>query len=182
MNIDWSKAPEGATHFDPVDQNHLRQLGGIAQCWNKRERCWIDKGWQYPDDLSTMPRLIARPVPWNGEGLPPVGTICAFCRFPATPEAEWQKVKIVAHWSEGLQVPVAVFMSTSFAPQADQAIAECFRPIRTAEQIEAEERDAAYKGMVDDLSAAIGISNINRRECDVMHALAEAGYRKQVQP
>ena len=72
-DIDWSKAPEGATHKHPF-------------AWYKRvEDKWFfvpngAEDWkpsihQWTDDEFTAVRPTEQPQ-WNGEGLPPVGTVC----------------------------------------------------------------------------------------------------------
>jgi len=110
----------------------------------------------------------------RNEALPTVGTVCGFCRFPNVPECEWQKVVIVAHWTEGLENPLAIFMSTSFSPQADQAVAKCFQPLLTVEQIAADEREAIIQQLEIDTDWIL-----DRNSCE---AVIAAGYRKQVQP
>lgn len=172
MNIDWSKAPEGATHWDPVDRNHLRQLGEITQCWIEAEQSWTCKGWQYPDDLSTMPRLIKRPA-WNGEGLPPVGTVCEY--KPSQLAGEWKEVEVIAHFMS--KIMVAAFIPTGDGIKTvSQAIARCFRPLRTAEQIAAEEREKAVHEILSHMRG------VDRDKVEMAMSIYDAGYRKQVQP
>ena len=78
---------------------------------------WVEKGWKYPDDLSTMDRLLLRPQ-WTGEGLPPVGTVCEFAGFnpeetlPTDPRVGDQ-VTVIAHFMSG-SFEVAAF--TFYAP------------------------------------------------------------------
>lgn len=177
MSIDWSKAPEGATHWDPVDCNYLRQLGEIAQCWHEREHGWTCKGWQYPDDLSIMPRLIKRPA-WSGEGLPPVGL----------------KVECLIHGNGGWCELTMKYRSTDFSvferadgeefplwnPQYSN-----FRSIRTAEDIAEAQRNADLNEMVrcvkDYPAGRHGAHHIAqlRIQEEACINLYDAGYRKQ---
>ena len=82
--VDWSLAPDDATHFGPSTKD-----------W---EPCWMKKignhwyGWLYPTDTkwdyladassnqSRISMLVKRPQPkpWSGpeDGLPPAGTVC----------------------------------------------------------------------------------------------------------
>jgi len=85
---------------------------------------------------------------WNGEGLPPVGTVCEFDGFnpeetlPTDPRVGDQ-VTVIAHFMSG-SFELAAF--TFHAPpefkylRVAQGAYGCFRPIRTPEQIAAEER------------------------------------------
>ena len=68
--IDWSKAPAYATHYQA-------ETHGVFECWlkpghsvrvSRREQDWREDG--YADDLIAT-SAIKRP--WSGEGLPPVG-------------------------------------------------------------------------------------------------------------
>jgi hypothetical protein len=103
--IDWSKAPEGATH------------------------------------------LIERPQTWNGEGRPPVGTVCL-----TEHEGEEFSVEILAYGKHGYDDAVLVARRIGNRPGVMHGwIAnQCdFRPIRTAEQLTAEERNTAIDKMLD---------------------------------
>ena len=164
-----SKIPEGATHTAP-DKTYRRKVG-------KYWLTYADGDWIFVEGAAPQHYTPIQAEPeWSGEGLPPVGAVCAFCRLPDTPESEWQKVEVVAHWSKGLKNPVAIFMSTSFAPQADQAIAKCFRPLPTAEQVAAEEREKAIKEICIDA----GSPEMTPGQLKVAEKLYMAGYRKQV--
>lgn len=166
MIVDWSDAPEdcvgalvakvGNSHFPKVtfvrlaifEQGRVRGVSceGVSLCAYLDMWAWEDR-------------------PWKGAGLPPVGTVCEnqFC-------SRWKEVKIIAHDDER-----AVFRLN----EGDQesyfggSIGE-FRPIRTPEQIAAEERTAAIKEMVS-------ACHYSGSECTVTDctALYDAGYRKQ---
>lgn len=128
----------------------------------------------------SRPRYV--PKPWTGEGLPPEGLICEFARFPKTKEPKWAHVRILAHLiDDRLSGPVAVFLPLSGSAQCDQAVAECFRPIRTAEQIAAEKRKIAIWEMACD--CGYGHNEDHGFEVSPIFAAAyDKGYRKQVQP
>lgn len=171
MEIDWSKAPAGTTHWDPVDRNHLMQFGKVAMMWDI-SKGWIKKGWQYPDDLSTMPRLIARPV-WNGEGLPPAGTVCELRNVAAG--TAWSEATIVfasrnvVVW-DWVGEPMVNGLCTAYAHAVEM------RPVRTPEQIAAEEREEEVKAM----TALNPDENPNQALTKwLCEALYDAGYRKQ---
>ena len=78
--IDWSKAPEGATHFDPSDDQGMPWMKFDNGRWYA-----FDGGWLGPlgaDDEfikdNAGAHCIPRPTQWRGpeDGLPPVGTVC----------------------------------------------------------------------------------------------------------
>lgn len=103
-------------------------------------------------------------VEWTGEGLPPVGTICE-CHLPGelTNNYSWVEAKVI--WHNG-PTECAVVRSTSKLAWCDE-----FRPIRTPEQIAAEERE----------KNAIAMCRATQGAHDWMEAfrmLHDAGYRK----
>lgn len=133
MDIDWSKAPEGATHYcvGSLDNTHWRDYS------EDRAKYWLEGEWHSHPFTSAqclaIPGDIARPV-WNGEGLPPVGTACEV-QHPEKPDT-WCKCTILVWDSE-----CAVFSADANYPFAydGNGYPESFRPIRTPEQIAAEE-------------------------------------------
>lgn len=187
--IDWSKAPEGATHKYP---------GG---CWYKVDIkeifVWIGGRWAGPcsrkkyEDDGSLSKMIARnpEVQWSGEGLPPVGVVCEFHGGEGDPQDPWHpslkdgaEVTVIAHYNNmGTDVAVFTFLDSRelvYGMQVDQADDSCFRPIRTQEQIAAEEREKAVSEMAI-IALAGGNDVIPKIWLDRLH---EAGYRKQVQP
>lgn len=172
--IDWSKAPEGcigrgnigAGHFyvwfsdrwyEYVDSNH----GGrhyFGDIYVYREK-----------DIVSRTHRPAAPS-WPGEGLPPVGVVC---ELRCLPVGGWGKAEIkymsetqcVWRWLRedgGYQVELA---------EVPDVTRMAFRPIRTQEQIAADEREAAVNGML--CYDALGGSRRGLAE-----ALYDAGYRK----
>lgn len=184
--IDWSKAPEGATHFGVENEFYF-------SAWYKVEGeqilSYTEDGsmWREATDSCVFPKvssLSARPEQWSGEGLPPVGTVCEFAGFnpeetlPSDPMIG-DRVTVIAHFKSG-SIDVAAF--TFFAPpefeylQVGQGAHGCFRPIRTPEQIEAEKREEEVKAMM----ALNPDENPNQALTKwLCEALYDAGYRKQ---
>ena len=189
MNPDWSKAPQ-ATHYTPGNPEEglnavywrvvegvtvkawaVRSSGSIAEC---SLSCAFDLN--RPDAIVKV---------WDGEGLPPVGTVCEFAGFnpeetmPTDPRVGDQ-VTVIAHFMSG-SFEVAAF--TFYAPpefeylQVAQGAYGCFRPVRTPEQIAADERAANIEAM----RADIGWKAPYLGPCPVA-LLYDAGYRKQSQP
>ncbi|SFP92801.1 hypothetical protein SAMN03159489_02207 [Pseudomonas sp. NFPP07] len=112
---------------------------------------------------------------WSGEGLPPVGTVCEHKRVH-----EWQKVEVFAVKPNynGSHTALFTYENGCWAGCAEPSF---FRPIRTPEQIAAEERKACIDRMVSILFEEKGDSTgpLERGYCE---ALYNAGYRKQVAP
>lgn len=89
-------------------------------------------------------------VEWTGKCLPPVGTVCEHHKLGRSiTTGDETIVKIIAHITDDNRIsPVAVYMPCEGnPPYVGQGTADAFRPIRTPEQIAAEERDASIKEM-----------------------------------
>lgn len=104
-------------------------------------------------------------VEWNGEGLPPVGTVCEYY----ADEDDWRRCEVVAH--RGEMAVVWANANHIFSSQGG-----VLRPIRTPEQIAAEER----KKIEDEIQDIC--TNAENNGKPYFKALYEAGYRKQVAP
>ena len=191
MDIDWSKAPKGATHFSPSDEDYL-------SCWCKWVGSqlfgWLADGDSKWDRLHGQERdkekirdMIARPTyeEWNGEGLPPVGMVCEF-KIPEEFDgvSPWRselrnghRVEIIHHYDTGINKCAVFKFKVAFGHLVEQAAADCFRPIRTPEQIAAEEREAEINRMV--ATAKMLDKGWARKVCA---SLYDAGYRKQAAP
>nr|WP_314569253.1 hypothetical protein [uncultured Pseudomonas sp.] len=189
MNIDWSKAPEGTTHFGPetssycaawyrVDEDEV--VSYLELDSTDSELKPAIHGSAYYHSLEDLER------PWNGEGLPPVGTVCEFAGF--NPEettfddpSVGDTVTVIAHYLSGC-VQVAAFTYNCAANFGALNVAQgahgCFRPIRTAEQIAAEERDRAINEMVFG-ACSCEPDGGNTSAFMICGYLYDAGYRKQ---
>ena len=137
--IDWSKAPEWAV------AHALFGFNGVSEVWVGEDK------WQHVDQSKAFPYgggvsdarhnptrerfefETLRPAPWNGEGLPPVGTTCE-TSFTDIEGSSWRDVIILAHGAR------RIFLRENSGDEFAQRIDECeFRPFRTPEQIAAEE-------------------------------------------
>lgn len=113
-------------------------------------------------------------VDWDGTGLPPVGTVCEWLMDH---DELWKTVEIrylskhtilCAMRSEERDDP-------EFALSPDGQI---FRPLRTPEQIAADERSTAIVEMVRDMM--VGLVAAGNGDFERAEKLYSAGYRKQV--
>jgi len=169
VEIDWSKAPPHATHWCPG--NAKIEPGWIYNPGGEYYSCYADKGLEH---IPAFPewrkaRLVPRPSEptWDGEGLPPVGTVC---EFTSNGGRNWREASVLF-----LDEQVILLRGYMLFKLADPDID--FRPIRTPEQIAAEERLKAIDEM-----AEVYRSNFEGHVKDGCQALYDAGYRKQVQP
>jgi len=95
-DIDWSKAPEGATHKHPfgwykrVDGNWFFVPNG-AEDWKPSIHQWTDN-----EFLAVRP---TEQLKWNGEGLPPIGTEVEYLTLELKAEGftQYLKGKILAY-------------------------------------------------------------------------------------
>lgn len=175
MEIDWNKAPEGATHHHAQTQTtseHWRKDGFFCNVGFETD------GWQTEHFPLPLSRYTTRKEEWTGDGLPPVGTVCEYNDMQPTAfvpyDLKWSQVRIVARDKQGEHF-FAVFSSVSGYHGNHRP--ECFRPIRTAEQIAAEERKSGIELFIADLRKVKGCGFYSHAE-----DLWDMGYRKQVQP
>ncbi|MCO2927972.1 hypothetical protein FA260_33335 [Pseudomonas aeruginosa] len=159
MSIDWNTAPEGATHWEPAGPE-------FNEGWMKKEgNGWFFWGlgaeWKYGGDVSAEREATfeARPQEaWDGQGLPPVGTNCEY-----RSNDRWLQCEVVAHRNNA-----AVVLNHHY--EADFVPPQDLRPIRTPEQIAAEEREKA----IEEMCFAEETLTVKQAK-----ALYEAGYRRQ---
>lgn len=117
---------------------------------------------------------------WNGEGLPPVGTVCEVEVATDTDSMDkrpegWHRTTILAHYAPyGDEFKVAI---CPVDRKIYQRIAECFRPIRTPEQIAKQERSKACDKMYGVILDKVAHDRRNNGS-DICEALYDAGYRK----
>jgi hypothetical protein len=121
--------------------------------------------WQVAVDAVNEPKVTE----WNGEELPPVGTVCEFMKHssPPSPEGQWA-VGDIRYVSD-----CTVIIGGDKCEHVHHPRNCSFRPIRTPEQIAAEERLKAIDEM-----AAVYKSNYEGHVKDGCQALYDAGYRK----
>lgn len=166
--IDWSKAPVNATHARPYTGGvdfYRRNDGGMWTYWNENR-------WDYAVGTDES-CCVARPVPWTGEGLPPVGIDCETLWSSTT--GEYVAVRVVGHDEDRAVVRfIGGDRKGEYDSdrQHDQYGYPIFRPMRSAEERAAEQ---ALNQFIDELTK---VTCIRRGEAKLIY---EAGYRK-VQP
>ena len=175
MNVDWSKAPEGATHH--VDGGWYKKMVGKWYYWFEVEQGWIDTKYTDPENFSWWGRRVERPAApqWNGEGLPPVGTVCMV--YPHN--TLWGFSSTSGHRREILayHCDFVWLGNDCMALESARIDKVDFKPFCTPEQIAAEERENDLNRMV--ATAQMLDKGWARKVCE---ALYDHGYRKQEQP
>lgn len=168
MKIDWNEAPD-ATHYDkrkgciPAFMRKAADGSG----WEFRQ---TNGGWMFYGTLTDeqVAKLKKRPAAWTGEGRPPVGTVC---EHRTGPGMSWSKSKVLAYGEK------KVFYQDYGGYEWSRPYDEIeFRPIRTPEQIAAEEREEAIRQMVEDTNVLTGVIADRRIMAGQLY---DAGWRKQ---
>lgn len=187
--IDWSKAPEGfPLWLEGTNEENRKHSGWYRDAGQVFEGAYGGQWRAFREGQFFTVYRNPGPLPWTGEGLPPVGTVCEHHKFglAITTGAE-TIVKIIAHITDDKRIsPVAVYMPCEGnPPYVGQGTADAFRPIRTPQQIAAEERDKAIADLYFTINWNEGRETwpiiSNGRKADYAKAI-DAGYRKQVQP
>lgn len=154
--IDWSKAPEGADKYNTY--NKLFYKGAQLDL-----QVFTHGGWKQSVFVKSDERFVCRPTTpsWSGEGLPPVGVDIEVLHELYG----WIGARVVGQDGEAAIVRTNDGYAGVFRHQ--------FRPIRTPEQIAADDREAA----IDEMLAATPApgSDISLRVCEKLY---DAGYRK----
>jgi hypothetical protein len=164
MTIDWSKAPEGATHCDESTSSP-QWYKKVAGGWHfEYDNCWYVSN-NKPDYNE---RLTPRPVvaAWRGpqDGLPPVGM-----EVEAQDGYSWKKGTVVARVWEACYGDMAIIQCEGFWAASD---ATGIRPIKTERERAIEEIEAVVK-------QAFCAQMYGEKASQVVAlALYDAGYRK----
>lgn len=163
--IDWSKAPEG---FSVWIQDLEPDLGSDLSGWHRElsDRYVGHEGGHWlKENEGEYFTAHHRPEKWSGEGLPPVGTVC---EGQVRGYGEWQKFTVLAHHNGHVWVAGDDGKHCMTVPPHGK-----FRPIRTPEQIAAEEREKVIAEML--AACPYPGSPVSRSDCEHLY---KAGYRK----
>lgn len=183
-----TRIPEGATHV-VADIYHLTESQKKS---NERYpyRKKVGSSWLAWCDFEWVPVVNADPSkyqalqkPWNGEGLPPVGTVCEAKMPPGLSREvtlgwEWRKVEVVKSGMDGAENECLVFDLETTRP----AWVDEFRPTRTPEQIAAEERKEQKQKWCRDTLFECGYLHPSLELSLLAQSMYDKGYRKQSAP
>ncbi|QOI04575.1 hypothetical protein [Pseudomonas savastanoi] len=180
MKIDWSKAPIGTTGAMVADFNGATVKRGeiewIPSSITPKGQYQVGAGaWVYHE----------APNPWNGEGPPPVGMACEYQVGGGT----WFECDIRYVTNPGPLETIEVVM---YAPHLKgEQVGEFgsgpgqvnFRPIRTAEQIAADERLHKIRNALAAIKASRHFPSDEARQnvmAATVEAMIDAGFVQQV--
>ncbi|RUF39981.1 hypothetical protein IPC1108_28315 [Pseudomonas aeruginosa] len=178
MSIDWTKAPEGATHWEPKSyyfvEGWMRKVGNEWSFWSEASESWVRGTLTCNVSAEREATFEARPQePWNGQGLPPVGTVCEYrCNDSCGPN-DWTAVHVLAHAAHGSDTAMLLAEDNNGEPGTMYGriwVPGTCRPLRTPEQIAAEEREKA----IEEMCFAEETLTVKQAK-----ALYESGYRRQ---
>jgi hypothetical protein len=180
MKIDWTKQPEGfPLWLEGTNEEHRKHSGWYRRVGEVFEGAFGGQWRAVREGQFFTVHSKPEPQAWTGVGLPPVSTVCEYRRAH-----EWQKVEVFAVKPNynGSHTALFTYENGCWACCAEPSF---FRPIRTPEQIAAEEREKA----IEDLYFTINWSESREtwpiiskaRKADYAKAV-DAGYRKQVKP
>lgn len=157
--------PDEATHEIPSQNLYYREIDGNWHFYEPYHKVWCI---QNPStvDFANMVEIS------RGQFKPRPGTICECQRLGYD---EWQVVKIICEYQASLESKVMLWATNgeggehcfTIHPHAN------FRPIRTPEQIAAEEREREIEALATDIMGEQHISG--RVMAERLHSL---GYRK----
>lgn len=181
MNIDWSKAPEDATHAgnSPYEKGVVTWFKGISDPTSRNY--FMNEGsmnaWAISSENLSAWHLIERPKKqeaWDGVCIPHIDSECKVVEGPALWEhsgmSDWigRNVKVKSTFINNIGQQIASVESDN--SECACFIVECLRPIKTAEQL-AEEEIQAIRDEIRWQKPQLG-------PCPVAQ-LYHKGYRKQ---
>jgi hypothetical protein len=173
-DVDWSKAPVGATHAG-MDGNYVQfyRIPGLLGDYDYWSETLRQGAWNEGHGKPVANPLYAMPPAWTGYGLPPVGTVCE--TWFDDGKACWHECEVIHHKSDDQRL-AAVILRGEHKGRLSWGMD--FRPIRTPEQIAAEEREKAIQAMHDIVGDIERVPTWD----DALAALYDAGYRKTEAP
>jgi len=185
--VDWTKAPKGATHYFIGSPEPWRDCSGEKWRWFSSAGDW-QNSCQLSASLMRREDLIPRPAAaWTGEGQPPSGVECEVI--------EGDRV----NWEEGRKhlIGERVIVHASFINGCDQLMTafeiprtnKCYvilsrllRPVRTPEQIAAEERKLQREQLACLIAGYMGFDDPREVDTKLAAYIFDHEYRKQVAP
>ncbi|HEB0697407.1 TPA: hypothetical protein RY210_002580 [Pseudomonas aeruginosa] len=171
MSIDWTEAPEGATHWEPKGklfcEGWMKKEGNKWSYWVEGRKVWVSQTPACAVSAEREATFEPRPQEtWNGQGLPPTGLLV---EWKSGFDHEWRRVTVLAYANGD------AWLQPEDGDSFIVGNPENFRRIRTPEQIAAEERSKECDRIFFILSSVEREGN----RSDMAEALYDAGYRRQ---
>lgn len=138
------------------------------------QRAWVTRDeWQASVDALNAPKVVE----WDGDRLPPTGTVCE--HFGTADHTNWIEVQVIGHGHVRFHdVAFFEYMSGTREHTVSYSTANNFRPIRTAEQVAAKERKSEILEMIDTFGTDTAIWGRDA-VMEICGHLWESGYRKE---
>lgn len=189
---DWPSTRTGAVGQSESGSLHLNQDARhgsdffgwttfkfkMAEDW---KAAWVTRSeWQAAVDALNAPKVVE----WDGAGLPPVGLDVEIKRGNCTwiDGDEWQIGKTATVMASFLNSRDIEMASVQFPDgHCECILARCLSPIRTAEQVAAEERKSEILEMIDTFGTDTAIWGRDA-VMEICGHLWESGYRKEPKP
>ena len=167
------------------DENgHTYHFGTPPTDW-KLPKGYMIKMDCYPGKFAEVVSNL-KTEPWTGEGRPPVGVICEMSLFASN---EWELCTPVHYLEQPIDHSdqVVVYQDSLGGEVCYVLDPPCsgsieFRPVRTPEQIAADERAGAIDKLVEFFVNYYGNPKGSEQYLLICRSLHDAGYRKQVNP
>lgn len=180
MIIDWSKAPDWAQELATNPYNEKAWLGDEGYSYLVGNGGVVPWSHETAFARTAFKNIEYRPEPWTGEGLPPVGTLCDAEIYDGKGKLVWAESLIIHHHPHHSN-------SAAIAHGNGQLLAWAskFRPIRTPEQIAADNRLHEIRNALSAINSKVNFPNDLVRGnilAAAVEAMIDAGYRKQVAP
>lgn len=181
-DIDWDKAPKGYPLWLEFKSAEHRAHSGWYRKVGNYFKGYYGAHWpeyrtgqffnvHYKSDKHLINDAYLAPLrpslTWNGEGLPPVGAVVQVVDDGSLVYGHGEKGPVVAHVEDCAVVRMSYGLGCFTAGS--------LKPIRTPEQIAADEREADIRAIVYDLQDAENLSSLP----SIASCLYGKGYRKQ---
>ncbi|WP_081782146.1 hypothetical protein [Pseudomonas sp. CHM02] len=181
-----SKIPEGTQFIEAgCGEKGFRKFE--KGCWWFYEGFWRHVDWKMGAlTLVTEHPDYAAPaiIPWTGEGLPPVGTVCEVLWNES--RMEYLRTKVFGVNEHGQPIHRFDEGPKKYMYQADVMVTttgtKVFRPIRTPEQIEQQELREALEDLAPHIAGYMGRDDPAAVDVGLAAYLLDHGYRKQPSP
>lgn len=166
-NIDWDTAPEGFPLW--LEAKHKGCSGFVRDDGDR---------YRYPD-MSYYTKAeegslfsIHHQISWDGEGLPPVGTVCE--AWYDDGRVCWHQADVVGH---NPYEPNTIAVSLKGDHERKLIWSDHFRPLPSPEQIAAEEREKAIEALAVELAGhwSSEAVSLQRETAAYLH---DIGYRR----
>lgn len=172
--IDWSKAPDGWRLVPIRPTKEMRAAAGREESKYNESRQTFFAGDAWAPMVANAPEYAADQ--WRGEGHPPAGAVC---EMTTNDGHNWRPVKIIFFDDYVTMIgQVDGQVNRELFKRCDADVA--FRPIRTPEQIAADDREHNVRNACTAISKALAELHESEEPTAVtiIEAMIDAGYRK----